>query len=203
MNPNESEPGELQQRGSEGAASDLRAWAKGSLATEAAVELLLGASHGRLAAPGWPWLPSSRGRIWLDATQIATATGGLSASEVRSLSIIESLVIGAPIHDLAGCWQDSTRAPLLSFSRASTMPEVAWSRPMIGSSTIKIMKAITNSKWERTHDHHDRGPGVAATHRLDPSLLTREVRVIMDAKGLDALPHRPGQMAPRQQQAPS
>ena len=102
MNPTQSEPGELQRDSCEGAAGDLRAWAKGSYATEAAVELLLGACHGRLAEPGWPWLPSSRGRIWLDATQIATATGGLSAGEVRILSIIESLVIGAPLHDLAG-----------------------------------------------------------------------------------------------------
>ena len=102
MNPIQSEPGELQRRGGEGAASDLRDWARGSLATEAAVELLLRACKGRLAEPGWPWLPSSRGRIWLDATQIAAATGGLSAGEVRILSIIDSLVTGTALPDLAG-----------------------------------------------------------------------------------------------------
>ena len=102
MNPTQSEHREPQLFGRERAAGDLRAWAAGCLATEAAVELLIAACHGRFAEPGWPWLPSDRRGIWLDATQIADATGGLSVGEARILSVVESLAIGAPLDDLAG-----------------------------------------------------------------------------------------------------
>jgi hypothetical protein len=51
--------------------------------------------------PGWPWLPSSRGRIWLTHPD-CRRHWGLFAGEVRILSIIDSLVTGAALHDLAG-----------------------------------------------------------------------------------------------------
>jgi hypothetical protein len=111
MNQTRSEPSEPQPIGREDTARDLRSWARGALATEAAVELLIGACHGRLVEPGWPWLPSDRGRIWFDATQIAAGTGwtvGRAKSE-SSLSLRRSC--SAPHYMIwPGCWLDSTLA---------------------------------------------------------------------------------------------
>ncbi len=163
MNPTQSGPRDLRRDSCEGAAGDLRAWARGPLATEAAVELLLGACHGHLAEPGWPWLPSNRGRIWLDATKIATATGGPSAGEVRILSIIESPVIGVPLHDLAGLLSGlDPLAPSPWFSPPSDMLEAAGSRSTTGSSKPKIIKAVhlpMTNQWDRTHSHQERKGG--------------------------------------------
>lgn len=142
MNQTRSEPSEPQPIGREDTASDLRSCARGALATEAAVELLIGACHGRLVEPGWPWLPSDRGRIWFDATQIATGTGGLSAGDVRILTVIERSCSAPHYMIWPGCWQESTLAAWPWFSGHSAMPEVAGDRSTTGSSTIKITRAV-------------------------------------------------------------
>lgn len=49
-------------------ATELRNWARGCHATEAAVELLIKACGGRFVEPGQPWLRTDdRGITWLDA----------------------------------------------------------------------------------------------------------------------------------------
>lgn len=71
------------------AAAGLRAWAAGSHATEAAVELLIRAADGRLLEG--PWIArSSTGRIWFD-TAAATETDYLSSGQQRILAIAASL----------------------------------------------------------------------------------------------------------------
>ncbi|MGH3087203.1 MAG: hypothetical protein ACRDSJ_07790, partial [Rubrobacteraceae bacterium] len=68
-------------------ANCLRTWARGLLTTEAAVELLIRAHHGRLLRG--PWVArDTDGWTWLDPT----ADGGyLSGGEQRLLDIIMSL----------------------------------------------------------------------------------------------------------------
>jgi hypothetical protein len=60
MNQTRSEPSEPQPIGREDTASDLRSWARGALATEAAVELLIGLAMD--ASWRWHWLPSDSTR---------------------------------------------------------------------------------------------------------------------------------------------
>jgi len=103
MNQTRSEPSDSQPISREDTASDLRSRARGSLATEAAVELLIGACQGRLVEPRMA-LPAvgsrphlvrrdpDRRRHWVDCRP----------GEVRILTVIEALVLGTALHDLAG-----------------------------------------------------------------------------------------------------
>jgi hypothetical protein len=82
----------------------LRAWARGSYAEEAAVELLARAFQGRFASPRWPWVkPCDRdGWFWLDPEAIWVGSRMLSGGERRLLGVVAALVGGQPLADLGG-----------------------------------------------------------------------------------------------------
>ncbi|WP_229670263.1 hypothetical protein [Microlunatus endophyticus] len=82
----------------------LRAWARGSYAEEAAVELLARAFGGRFASSSWPWVrPCDRsGWFWLDPGGIWAGAGMLSGGERRLLNVVGALVGGQPLSDLGG-----------------------------------------------------------------------------------------------------
>lgn len=75
-------------------ADGLRAWARGLLPLEAAVELLV-CSHGGRLLDG-PWIRRDEGGPWFDA---ALVDGGavLSGGERRVLDIAVSLAGGPPV----------------------------------------------------------------------------------------------------------
>lgn len=78
--------------------AELRAWAKGSYATEAAVELLLRAFHGRFAAAGAGWMRrGDNGRPWIDFEAIPEHIGGLSGGEQRFLRLVASIGDDEPV----------------------------------------------------------------------------------------------------------
>lgn len=71
-------------------AEALRAWARGLLPLEAAVELLAGAVGGRLLHG--PWIRrDEHGRHWFDPDVAAAEGGYLSGGERRVLAIAASL----------------------------------------------------------------------------------------------------------------
>jgi len=79
-------------------AKSLRAWARGVLPTEAAVELLISAIGGRLL--NGPWVrPEAEPhvRYWFDTELAATESGYLSGGERRVLAIAASLAGGDPV----------------------------------------------------------------------------------------------------------
>lgn len=85
-------------------ADDLRAWAKGSYATEAATELLLRAFGGRYAAPGNPWVHAKTTTPegytegpWIDFESIPEEVGVLSGGERRFLLLAASLAENVPV----------------------------------------------------------------------------------------------------------
>lgn len=82
--------------------TELRAWARGMYATEAAVELLARAFNGRFTSTSWEWVRrDDEGRVWVDAEAITPeTTGALSGGERRVLAVVASLLGGAPV-DLA------------------------------------------------------------------------------------------------------
>lgn len=84
-------------------AQDLREWAKGSYAAEAAVEMLARAFHGRFADAGWPWIVAPREERqgdmrsdghWLDADQLTNedSTGPLSGGERVYLQFVAGML---------------------------------------------------------------------------------------------------------------
>ena len=80
-------------------ATGLRFWAEGILAQEAAVELLITFSNGRLLSG--PWVrPGGFGSFWFDADVAAEAGGYLSGGERRVLDIASSLASAAHPVDL-------------------------------------------------------------------------------------------------------
>lgn len=79
-------------------AEDLRAWAEGDYPSEAAVELLIRALHGRFAQPGNPWIITDDGRCWVDWDAINDdTTAGLSSGEKSLLRIAASIGGGRPV----------------------------------------------------------------------------------------------------------
>ncbi|QDP94799.1 hypothetical protein FOE78_01690 [Microlunatus elymi] len=82
----------------------LRAWARGSYAEEAAVELLARSFGGRFASTGWPWVQQCdrAGWFWLNPDAIWTGSGALSGGERRLLNVVAALVGGQPLTDLGG-----------------------------------------------------------------------------------------------------
>lgn len=72
-------------------ADGLQTWARGSLPTEAAVELIVNTGGGRLL--DGPWVRhDDLGHVYLDA-DVATAEGGvLSGGERRVLAVATSLI---------------------------------------------------------------------------------------------------------------
>ncbi|MUN53920.1 hypothetical protein GMA10_01530 [Kocuria koreensis] len=89
-------------------ADDLRAWARGLLPLEAAVELLVTACGGALLAG--PWIRRDNGgQLWFDPT-VAEAEGGyLSGGERRVLDIATSLASGEHPVDLSDALTDLDR----------------------------------------------------------------------------------------------
>lgn len=75
----------------------LRAWAAGSYADTAAVELLARAFGGRFAAAGHPWVGTdTAGRMWLDGDALRAASG-LSGGERRVLALVAALIDAEPV----------------------------------------------------------------------------------------------------------
>ena len=75
----------------------LRAWAAGSYADAAAVELLARAFGGRFARAGHPWIGTdTAGRMWLDGDALRGASG-LSGGERRVLALVAALVDEQPV----------------------------------------------------------------------------------------------------------
>lgn len=79
-------------------AEDLRAWARGLLPLEAAVELLVTAVDGRLLTG--PWVRRDDGTCWFDPDIAAAECGALSGGERRLLAIAASLASSAHPVDL-------------------------------------------------------------------------------------------------------
>ena len=75
------------------AAAELRSWAAGSYALEAAVELLCRAFDGRFASSWAPWIvPTDTGRsCWLDPDLIDSNSGVYSGGERRLLTLVQAL----------------------------------------------------------------------------------------------------------------
>lgn len=93
----------------------LRRWSAGAPHTQAAVELLLRAFHGRFARPGCPWIVSEPdGTCWVDWRELVEANMSvLSGGERRLLLFAASLGAGAPadLREVAGL--DITRIRLV------------------------------------------------------------------------------------------
>ena len=102
----------------------LRAWARGSYAEEAAVELLARSFGGRFASTGWPWVCACdrSGWFWLHAEAIWTGSGVLSGGERRLLNVVAALVGGQPLTDLGGTLAGLDRANLAWCWRRSPTP---------------------------------------------------------------------------------
>ncbi|MFB2573025.1 hypothetical protein [Micrococcus sp. IITD107] len=78
-------------------ADALRAWARGDLALEAAVGLLISALGGRLLHGLWV-CRDEHGRLWFDPDVAAAEGGYLSGGERRVLAIASSLAsTGHPV----------------------------------------------------------------------------------------------------------
>ena len=75
--------------------TDLRAWAAGMYATEAAVELLIRGFNGRFAATGNPWITeNANGGHWVNFQTLPEQTGTLSSGERAYLHIAASVGLG-------------------------------------------------------------------------------------------------------------
>ena len=80
--------------------AQLRAWAKGIYALEAATELLIRGFDGRFAEPGCPWVHPTESGHWVDFDSIPALTGALSGGEQRFLQIAAALADGETTVDL-------------------------------------------------------------------------------------------------------
>lgn len=75
----------------------LRAWAAGSYADSAAVELLAHAFDGRFARAGHPWMGTdASGRTWLDGDALRAASG-VSGGERQVLALVAALIDEQPV----------------------------------------------------------------------------------------------------------
>jgi hypothetical protein len=84
-------------------AAELRDWARGCYATEAAVELLIRARGGRFVERGQPWLRTDdRGITWLDAQLIGRYSHAMFSGEHHILALVEALALGTPLEDVGG-----------------------------------------------------------------------------------------------------
>lgn len=82
----------------------LRAWARGSLPEEAAVELLIQAFAGRFADQGKPWVFATETTTGIHWRAIPEWIGGLSGGERRFMLLTASLAGGVPadLSDVSG-----------------------------------------------------------------------------------------------------
>lgn len=106
----------------------LRRWSAGAPHTQAAVELLLRAFHGRFARPGCPWIVSEPdGTCWVDWRELVEANMSvLSGGERRLLLFAASLGAGAPadLREVAGL--DITRIRLVLAAIGSPPGSATW-----------------------------------------------------------------------------
>ena len=74
----------------------LRRWARGSLADQAAVELLISYANGRHVRPGVAWVrPCARpGWYWLDGDALAAYAATVTGEEQRLLTLA-AVLLGA------------------------------------------------------------------------------------------------------------
>lgn len=131
------------------AADDLRAWAAGWLALEAAVELLIRACGGRLVEPGLPWiLQDQPGRpFWLDAAAISQHSGFLSGGERRVLAVAQALATGCGVWDLGGVLAgvDRQHQALMLAAMAhagGTHEQADWRRVDDGYATVVPLRSL-------------------------------------------------------------
>lgn len=76
----------------------LRAWAAGSLAMSAGVELIIRCFGGRFALPARPWIRCEPGgRAWVDVGVLRAQPGVLSGGERRVLDVVGALLDETPI----------------------------------------------------------------------------------------------------------
>lgn len=102
--------------------ADLRAWAAGGPALEAAVDLLVSAFGGRFARPGNPWIRRSRDGYWLDVDELAEQLPGpWSGGERRVLAVVASLAGGPPVDlsDALSLDDDVARLVVAAIARAA------------------------------------------------------------------------------------
>jgi len=79
-------------------AAGLRAWAVGSLAMSAAVELIIRCFGGRFALPGSPWIRGEPGgRVCVDVEVLRARSGVSSGGERRVLDVVGALLDETPI----------------------------------------------------------------------------------------------------------
>ena len=84
--------------GQQETATGLRAWAAGSLAMSAGVELLIRSFAGRFALPARPWIRREPGgRVWVDVGVLHAHSGVLSGGERRVLDVVAALLDETPI----------------------------------------------------------------------------------------------------------
>ncbi|MGH3971868.1 MAG: hypothetical protein ACRDS9_00860 [Pseudonocardiaceae bacterium] len=108
-------------------ASGLRAWAKGLLPVEAAVEILIRAHGGRLLRGPWvkPRDQFGGDGWWLDVEEVAAA-GYLSGGERRLLAVVASLADYRETVSLSdvlpGLDQPTTRVVLAAMAHAARYP---------------------------------------------------------------------------------
>jgi hypothetical protein len=86
-----------------GTHEQLRAWAAGDFALEAATELLIQAFDGRFAESGRPWIHPTVHGHWIDFATIPEQIGALSGGEQRVLRIAATIGSAEPVINLRDC----------------------------------------------------------------------------------------------------
>lgn len=122
---------------------DLRSWAAGSYALEAAVELLIRAFQGRFASPSMPWIEEDdlSGKFWLNCHLIAPNFDAYSGGERRVLTLVQALASDGMWLDLgsivAGLDRQHTTFALAAIAHAagSHRQYVDWTLDDVGGST--------------------------------------------------------------------
>lgn len=76
---------------------ELRAWAEGNYALEAATELLIRGYRGRYAQSGNTWIKNRNGRTWIDFNDMASSMASSLGGEKRFLLLVASIGTDAPV----------------------------------------------------------------------------------------------------------
>jgi len=162
----------------------LRSWAKGLYPLEAAVELLIRASNGRFANPGYPWIQpcDQPGWWWLDNEAINDDTlCPLSGGEQRILRIVDSLAGGTPVNlsaDLTGLDRDLMVLVLAAMAHANGSHEHA---------NIRIDHdrgvSVLDGRLPSLHPWPEPAEGEPHDHRTPASRPTTATRPAADPRG--------------------
>lgn len=162
----------------------LRSWAKGLYPLEAAVELLVRASDGRFANPGYPWIQpcDQPGWWWLDHEAITDDNlCALSGGEQRILRIVASLAGGTPVNlyaELPGLDRELMSLALAAMAHANGSHEHA---------DIRIDHdrgvAVLDGHLPSLHPWPDPAEGEPDDHRTDASRPAAAARPAVDPRG--------------------